>query len=117
MTESADATFARAAKQLYALKAERKALEEQEAELVAFFKGYEAFADLGEYVLGEYTIVVSKNARVDDTLARQTLTDTEYLAVSKTVVDSVKAKRLLTGEGYEKIQKKFSNKIEVRKND
>ncbi len=109
------AVIQQALAEMYELKADIKAKEERVAELAAFFKGYDEFENPGKYQYGDYTLVVSPNTRVDDALAHSVVGDRTYAKVSKVVIDTTKAKKMLTGEQYESIQKKFAHRIGVEK--
>lgn len=63
--------------------------------------------------VGKFYIRVTKNARIDDTLARKVLTSKEYDLVSKKVVDTARAKRYLLPSVIEKITKTYENRIEI----
>lgn len=63
--------------------------------------------------VGKFYVQVSSNTRLDDGLAKKELADNLYANVSKTVLDTTKAKRVLTEETLAKITKVFDNKIEV----
>lgn len=89
------------------------AMEELQAEqdtIKTYFK--QDNPEYGKKVFGRFYVQTTKNTRVDDKLAREELGDV-YPAVSKTVIDGTKAKRVLTGEQYEKIQKVYDPKIEI----
>lgn len=89
-------------------------LEEQNRTLKAFFKERNAEYPTGsKKEVGKFYIKVSSNTRVDDALARLHLNSRVYNNLTKTVIDSVKAKRALTPEQYAKISKVYDNKIEV----
>lgn len=114
-TNDAHDTIKNALAEMHVLKAEVKEKEERIAEIAAFFKNYEEFEQPGRYQYGEYTLVVSPNTRVDDALAREVLSNRDYQGVTKLVIDTVRAKRILTGAQYESIQKKFAHRIGVEK--
>lgn len=89
-------------------------LEEENRTLKAFFKERDSAYPAGsKKEVGKFYIKVSTNQRVDDALAKLHLDGRTYQRLTKTVIDSVKAKRALTPEQYAKIQKTYDNKIEV----
>lgn len=66
------------------------------------------------YVYGKVLVKVSKNERLDDGLARVALGSMVYKQVSKTTLDTAKARKILNAEGLAKITKKYDNKIEIK---
>lgn len=87
-----------------------EALQEEQDQIKAFFKQDEP--EYGKKVFGRFYVQTTANKRVDDKLARDVL-GLEYEGITKTVVDSALAKRVLSGDDYEKIQKTFAPKIEI----
>lgn len=63
--------------------------------------------------VGKFYIKVSAGTRLDDTLAQQHLSTSEYKRVSKLTLDTKKARAFLTSTTLEKITKKFENRIEI----
>lgn len=88
-----------------------EALAEENETIKGYFK--QDNPEFGKKVFGRFYIQTSRNARVDDKLAREQLDDDAYQAVSKQVVDGTKAKRVLSGDVYESIQKESAPKIEI----
>ena len=66
------------------------------------------------YDFGDVEVKVSTNVRLDDGLARRNLTPANYEIVSKTTLDTGKARKVLTADELATITKTFDNKIEVR---
>lgn len=82
--------------------------------LKAFFKERPDVYVAGEKrEVGKFYIRVTKQTRIDDALARKTLTKNQWEYVKKEVVDAARAKRYLTPSQYEEISKKYDNRIEV----
>lgn len=92
---------------------EIKRLQEENDKLKSFFKGNEAAYPVGRREVGKFYIQVTENKRVDDKLAQSALLPGDYRAVTKQVIDTATAKRVLTEDQYASIQKKYDNKIEV----
>lgn len=65
---------------------------------------------------GRPTIIVrvSPNSRIDDKLAKENLDSSVYAAVSKTVVDTAKARAFLSAAELANITKVYENKVEVK---
>lgn len=83
-------------------------------QLKAFFKERpDEYVAGSKKEVGKFYIRVTKQTRIDDALARKELSPKEYGWVKKEVVDSAKAKRYLAADVYEKISKKYDNRIEV----
>lgn len=59
----------------------------------------------GEFSAGRAFVSVTRNARIDDRLARDLLTESEYERASVRKIDSKLAKKILSGEDYEAIQR------------
>lgn len=87
-----------------------EALAEENETIKGYFK--QDNPEFGKKVFGRFYIQTSRNARVDDKLAREVLGD-DYGMLTKTVIDGVKAKRQMTPEAYEMIQKESAPKIEI----
>ena len=108
MTLSTDdqSVLTQAAERLAAINIEIAELTEEKSVLLSAFKNPEVglIPRVEAYKFG----------RLDDGLARRHLPATVYKQVSKTVLDTSTARRVLTKEQIEKISKKFDNKIEVR---
>jgi len=88
-----------------------EALAEENETIKGYFK--QDNPEFGKKVFGRFYIQTSRNARVDDKLAREQLTDDEYQDYSKRVIDGPVAKRFLTPAQYELIQKESAPKIEI----
>lgn len=59
-------------------------------------------------------VKVSPNTRIDDNLARKALDPDTYATVSKTVIDTAKARAFLDDQSLAKITKIYDNKVEVK---
>ena len=105
-----------AAERLAAINIEIAELTEEKSVLLSAFKNPEVglIPRVEAYKFGKTDVKISDNSRLDDGLARRHLPETVYKQVSKTVLDTSTARRVLTKEQIEKISKKFDNKIEVR---
>lgn len=90
-----------------------KELEERQDAIKGFFKGNPAFEAGTTVTSGKFYVRVSSNQRIDDALAKRVLTSVQYKNVSKTVVDPVKARKLLAASTVEKITKVYENRIEI----
>jgi hypothetical protein len=64
----------------------------------------------GKEIHGKFYIQRSRNARVNEKLANALFADAN---IWKQVVDTTKAKKVLSGEEYESIQNVFEPKIEI----
>lgn len=65
------------------------------------------------YTYGKVLVKVSKNERLDDGLAQRELGHV-YKTVSKTTLDTAKARKVLSEDALAKITKKYDNKIEIK---
>lgn len=63
--------------------------------------------------VGKFYIRVTKNERIDDTLAKKNLDANTYRQLSKTVIDSTRARHYLQPSLLDKITKKYDNRIEI----
>lgn len=89
-------------------------LQEQNEQLKSFFKGRDAEYPAGTTTeRGRFYIKVSSNTRIDDTLAKRILTTSRYNNLSKSVIDPVKARRMLDADTLAKITKAYDNRIEI----
>lgn len=59
-------------------------------------------------------VKVTSNKRIDDKLAKENLGANTYAAVSKTVIDTAKARAFLDAEELAAITKTYDNKVEVK---
>lgn len=109
----AHSVIAEAAEQMYRLNQQIKEFTEQRDQIAAFFKDYEEFKQPGTYKFGRFKLTVSKNQRIDEKLAKELLTPDQYLSILSVKVDSTKAKKNLTGDQYDMIQKKYAHRIGV----
>lgn len=89
-----------------------KELAEENERIKAFFKQDANETTYGRREVGKFYIQTSRNARVDDKLARTVLGD-QYDSMTKQVIDTALAKRNMTPEQYETIQKVGEPKIEI----
>jgi hypothetical protein len=61
-----------------------------------------------------FIVKVTSNTRIDDKLAKEHLAPEVYRTVSKTVVDTAKARAFLSDEELSIITKHYENKVEVK---
>lgn len=87
-----------------------EALAEENETIKGYFK--QDNPEFGKKVFGRFYIQTSRNARVDDKRAQEVLGE-DYASLTKTVIDGTKAKRALSPDQYELIQKESAPKIEI----
>jgi len=105
-----------AAERLAAINIAIAELTEEKSVLLSAFKNPEVglIPRVEPYKFGKTDVKISENARLDDGLARRHLSAAAYKQVSKQVLDTSAARRVLTKEQIAEISKNFDNKIEVR---
>ena len=98
------------------LSAQRDEIDAQIAELKDAFRGTETQVYVDETSSGRPALLVkvSPNTRMDDRLAREVLDEATYETVSKTVLDTAKARAFLTAQQIKDITKVYDNKVEVQ---
>lgn len=118
MTLSQDdqSVLTQAAERLAAINIAIAELTEEKSVLLSAFKNPEVglIPRVEPYKFGKIDMKISENSRLDDGLAKRHLPATVYKQVSKQVLDTSAARKVLTEEQINKISKKFDNKIEVR---
>ena len=91
-----------------------KELEAENEQLKQFFKDRpEAYPAGSALERGKFYIKITKSTRIDDKLAREHLPWAKYTRVSKQVVDTTAARRILSDAELEKITKTYDNRIEI----
>ena len=110
------ATLATAAEEIARINLQIAELQEMKDMLLGAFKNENngLVASSVPYDFGKVEVKVSANSRLDDGLAQRNLSKALYNDVTKTTLDTAKARKLLGDEELELITKKYDNKIEVR---
>lgn len=83
---------------IFEKQAEIAYLQEQVDELKSLFKNNDYYSNPGSYQLGDVTLKVASNARIDDKLARKHLSEDMYQLVSQPTVVPALARRYLDAD-------------------
>lgn len=89
-----------------------KELQEEVDTLKNYFRDEERLPAGTTFTSGKFFVKVTENKRIDDKLA-QTVLGFGYHKVTKEVVDTKKARALLSESDLAKIEKRYENKVEV----
>jgi len=98
------------------LQSQRDDIEAEIQELKDLFRQGETVALVDESNAGRPALVVkiTPNTRLDDKLAQEHLAADVYTLVSKSSLDTAKARAFLAPEALAKITKTYDNKVEVQ---
>jgi hypothetical protein len=95
-------------------KLEIERLQAENDTYVQYFKDRpDAYPTGTKKEIGKFYVKVSTNQRIDDALARKNLKVAEYNKLTKKVIDTTLARKILAEDQLAKITKVFENKIEV----
>lgn len=98
----------RDAARVYEIRAAIKALQEEEATLLAEFKAL----DYDDYAAGPFKVSVRPNRRFDPTLAEGLLTDAQKRKVTKRIVDGTLLKAHYP-DLYPAAQREYAPKVNI----
>lgn len=90
-----------------------KELQEQIDTLKGYFRDEERLPAGTTLTSGKFYVKVTENKRIDDKLARQELSTSEYDLASKKVIDTKLARHLFGDVRVAKMEKRYENKVEV----
>lgn len=90
-----------------------KELQEEVDVLKGYFRDEDRLPAGTLFASGKFYVKVTANERIDDSLAKTELDAFKYNTVAKRVIDTKKARALLSPEELGKIVKRYENKVEV----